>query len=43
MIAEANAGEGMKVKTWMKPIFMYVVPVVVIGLYIYGLITFAWH
>ena len=43
MIAEANAGEGMKVKAWMKPIFMYVVPVAVIVLYVYGLITFAWH
>ena len=43
MIAEANAGEGMKVKAWMKPIFMYVVPVAVIVLYVYGMITFAWH
>ena len=43
LLAEANAGEGMKVKNWMKPIFKYVVPVAVIGLYIYGLITFAWH
>ena len=43
LLAEANAGEGMKVKNWMKPIFKYVVPVAVIGLYIYGLITFTWH
>ena len=43
MIAEANAGEGMKVKAWMKPIFMYVVPAAVIVLYVSGLITFAWH
>ena len=43
LLAEANAGEGMKVKNWMKPIFKYVVPVAVIVLYIYGLITFAWH
>ena len=43
MIAEANAGDGMKVKAWMKPIFMYVVPVAVIVLYVYGMITFAWH
>ena len=41
-VAEANAGKGMKVKQWMKPIFQYVVPVVVAFLYIYGLATFAW-
>ena len=42
-IAEANAGKGMKVKPWMKPVFKYVVPVCVAALYIYGLITFEWH
>ena len=41
-VEEANAGKGMKVKQWMKPIFQYVVPVVVAFLYIYGLATFAW-
>ena len=41
-IAEANTGKGMKVKNWMKPIFKYVVPVVVIFLYIYGLVTYSW-
>ncbi len=41
-IAEANAGKGMKVKNWMKPIFKYVVPICVLGLYIYGLATFGW-
>ncbi|MBQ3575255.1 MAG: sodium-dependent transporter, partial [Clostridia bacterium] len=41
-VAEANAGKGLKVKNWMKPLFMYVVPIVVIGLYIYGLFTFSW-
>ncbi|MCR4606596.1 MAG: sodium-dependent transporter, partial [Oscillospiraceae bacterium] len=41
-IAEANAGKGMKVKQWMKPIFQFVVPIVVAFLYIYGLFTFAW-
>ena len=41
-VAEANAGKGMKVRQWMKPIFQYVVPVVVAFLYIYGLATFAW-
>jgi len=42
-IAEANAGKGMKVKNWMKPIFKYVVPICVLGLYIYGLATFKWR
>lgn len=41
-IAEANTGEGLKVKPWMKPLFKYFVPVVVVFLYIYGLVTFAW-
>ncbi len=41
-IAEANAGRGMKVKPWMKPVFKFVVPVIVLGLYVYGLVTFGW-
>ena len=41
-IKEANAGKGMKVQSWMKPIFCYVVPVVIIFLYVYGLATFGW-
>ena len=41
-VAEANAGKGLKVRQWMKPIFQWVVPVVVAFLYIYGLVTFAW-
>ena len=40
--AEANAGKGLKVKDWMKPIFMYVVPVAILVIYIYGLATFNW-
>ena len=41
-IAEANAGKGMKVKAWMKPIFCYVVPIAIIFIYIMGLINFDW-
>ena len=41
-IAEANAGEGMKVKEWMKPLFRFVVPVIIIFIYIYGIVTFPW-
>ena len=40
--AEANAGEGLKVKDWMRPICTYVVPVAVAVIYIYGMATFAW-
>ncbi len=41
-VAEANTGKGFKIQPWMKPLFKYVVPVVVIGLYIYGLFNFPW-
>lgn len=41
-VAEANTGKGMKVKNWMKPIFTIVVPVAIIVIYIYGMITFPW-
>ena len=41
-IAEANTGKGMKVKQWMKPLFKYFVPVCILGLYVYGLVTFKW-
>ena len=41
-LAEANEGKGLKVKSWMKPIFQYFVPICVGALYIYGLVTFGW-
>ena len=41
-VAEANAGKGLKVKNWMKPIFCYVVPVLIVLIYIIGLIDFNW-
>ncbi len=40
--AEANAGKGLQVKDWMRPIFTYVVPVLVIVVYIMGLVDFNW-
>ena len=42
-IAEANAGKGMKVKGWMKPLFKYVVPVAILFIYVYGMVTFKWR
>lgn len=41
-LAEANAGTGLKVKNWMKPIFQFVVPIAILIIYVYGLVTFAW-
>ncbi len=41
-LAEANEGKGLKVKNWMKPLFQYIVPAVIIFIYIYGLVTFPW-
>lgn len=42
-MAEANAGKGIKVRNWMRPIFRYLVPVAILFLYIYGMITFNWR
>lgn len=41
-VAEANSGKGLKVQNWMKPLFKYIVPAVILFLYIYGLVTFGW-
>lgn len=41
-VKEANTGKGLKVQNWMKPIFKYVIPTVIIFLYIYGLVTYKW-
>ena len=41
-VKEANAGEGAKVKSWMKPVFQFVVPIAIIVIYVYGLATFGW-
>ena len=40
--AEANAGIGLKVQDWMKPIFKYVVPIAIVILYVIGLMNFPW-
>ena len=40
--AEANTGKGMEVKDWMRPIFTFVVPIAIIVIYVYGMITFPW-
>jgi len=41
-LAEANAGKGLKVRNWMKPIFCFLVPAAIVILYIVGLINYDW-
>ena len=41
-IKEANAGKGLKVAPWMKPIFQIVLPALIAFIYIYGMINFQW-
>ena len=42
-LAEANAGKGMKVQQWMKPLFRWFVPAAILFIYIYGMVTFQWR
>ena len=42
-VAEANQGKGLKVRNWMKPVFKYIVPAIIIFIYIYGIVTFKWR
>lgn len=41
-VKEANTGKGLKIKSWMKPLFRFIVPGAILFIYIYGLITFPW-
>ncbi len=41
-VEEANTGKGIKIKKWMKPIFMYVLPAGILAVYIIGLISFKY-
>ncbi len=41
-VQEANSGKGLSVKKWMKPFFRFVVPIIIIFIYIYGLIHYPW-
>lgn len=40
---EANTGKGMKVKKWMVPYMKYVLPLIIIFVFILGLVTFNWR
>ena len=37
---EANEGAGLKVKKWMRPHMTYVIPVVIIALFVIGILDF---
>ena len=39
-IAEANEGKGLKVAKWMRPYMTYVLPVIVLGLFVFGIVNF---
>lgn len=39
-MTESNTGSGMKVKRWMRIIFKYITPVIVLSLWVYGLINY---
>lgn len=41
-VKEANEGKGLKVQNWMKHIFKYVVPVIILFIYVYGMVNFNW-
>ena len=42
-MAEVNAGKGLKLKNWMRPVFAYFVPVAVVVIYVMGLVGFKWN
>ena len=39
-VSEANSGNGLKIKPFMKPVFCYFVPLAVLVIYIIGLLSF---
>jgi NSS family neurotransmitter:Na+ symporter len=39
-VAEANTGKGLKVAKWMRPIVTFVVPVIILIVFVMGLINF---
>ena len=39
-LAEANAGKGMKLKKWIRPYMTYVLPVIIIAIFVIGVVNF---
>ncbi len=42
-LAEVNTGKGPKVKQWMKPVYMFAVPIIISVVFLYGIINFNWR
>ena len=42
-IKESNTGKGLKVQKWMKPLFRFVLPIMIAFIYVYGMFTFNWR
>lgn len=42
-IAEANTGKGAKLPKWIRPYMTYVLPVVIIAIFIIGIVTFEFR
>ncbi len=40
LMAEANAGKGLKLKKWLRPYLTYVLPVIIIIIFIMGILEF---
>ena len=40
--AEANAGKGLKVKKWIKPYMQFILPIIILVVFIAGLLTFSF-
>ena len=39
-IKEANTGKGLKMPTWLRPYLTYVLPVVIMVVFVIGILTF---
>lgn len=42
-VREANTGRGLKIRPWMRPVFQYITPVIIVFIYVYGMATFQWR
>ena len=39
-LEEANAGKGLKMPRWLKPYVTYVLPVIIIAIFLIGIVNF---
>lgn len=42
-LLEANTGKGIKVKKWMRIYMSYVLPVIILALFVFGVVTFNYQ